>query len=101
MAKRAGLPWDTVLSGELIERYKPDLAVYRMAARLLGAEATEVAMVAAHPSDLDAARAAGLATAYVARPLEHGVAARGQTVPVARFDWQARDFADLATQLGC
>ncbi|HEV7578216.1 MAG TPA: haloacid dehalogenase type II [Caldimonas sp.] len=101
MARRAGLPWDTVLSAELIERYKPDRAVYRMAARLLGVAPGEVAMVAAHPSDLDAARQAGLPTAYVARPLEHGATVRHEAVAENTFDWQARDFADLATQLGC
>jgi 2-haloacid dehalogenase len=101
MAKRAGLPWDTVLSGELIEKYKPDLAVYRMAARLLGAAPEEVLMVAAHPSDLDAARAAGLRTAYVARPLEHGAGGRVEALGERRFDVHANDFADLATQLGC
>jgi 2-haloacid dehalogenase len=101
MAKRAALPWDAVLSAELCRSYKPDLEVYRMAARLLGAEPGEVAMVAAHPSDLDAARLAGLRTAYVARPLEHGDARRSEQVGAGRFDWQARDFVDLAAQFGC
>jgi 2-haloacid dehalogenase len=101
MARRAGLPWDTVLSAELARSYKPDLEVYRMAARLLGAEPHELAMVAAHPSDLDAARRAGLRTAYVDRPLEHGPGAPHEAVEENRFDWQARDFADLAAQLGC
>jgi 2-haloacid dehalogenase len=100
MAKRAGLPWDTVLSGELIEKYKPDPAVYRMAARLLGAAPDQVLMVAAHPSDLEAARAAGLRTAYVARPLEHGPGGRVEALAERRFDVHANDFADLATQLG-
>ena len=36
MARNAGLPWDAVLSGELIRKYKPDPEVYLMAARLLG-----------------------------------------------------------------
>ena len=65
MAKRAGLPWDAVLSAELFGRYKPDPEVYRGAARLLGCEVGEVAMVAAHPSDLAAAQRAGLMTAYI------------------------------------
>src|SRR5947208_10851031 len=52
MAKNAGLPWDTVLSGELIQKYKPDPEVYRMAARLLGAGTDETMLVAAHPDDL-------------------------------------------------
>jgi 2-haloacid dehalogenase len=36
MAKRAGLPWDCILSAELIRRYKPDPEVYRMACELVG-----------------------------------------------------------------
>jgi 2-haloacid dehalogenase len=100
LARHGGLPWDTVLSAELIEKYKPDLAVYRMAARLLGIADGELVLVAAHPSDLDAAREAGLMTAYVARPLEYGREHRGEAVVPGRFDWQARDFADLASQLG-
>ena len=56
MAKNAGLPWDTVLSGELIVKYKPDPEVYRMAARLLGAAYDETMLVAAHPPDLRANR---------------------------------------------
>jgi len=72
MAKRAGLPWDCVLSAELIGRYKPDLMVYRRAAELLGHAPGQVLMVAAHPSDLAAAQRAGLRTAYIARPDEHG-----------------------------
>src|SRR2546421_6235653 len=36
MAKHAGLPWDCLLSGELIGKYKPDLEVYRLAAVVLG-----------------------------------------------------------------
>ena len=36
MAKQAGLPWDCILSAELVQRYKPDPEVYLMAARFLG-----------------------------------------------------------------
>ena len=100
LARHSGLPWDTVLSAELIETYKPDLAVYRMAARLLGIADGELVLVAAHPSDLDAAREAGLMAAYVHRPLEYGRDHRAEDVAPGRFDWQARDFADLASQLG-
>jgi len=74
MAKHAGLPWDTVLSAELFHHYKPDPEVYLGAARLLGLAPRDVMMVAAHPSDLRAAAACGLRTAYVARPLERGPA---------------------------
>ena len=100
MAKRAGLPWDCVLSAEIFRKYKPDLEVYRSAAQLLGFEPAEVLMVAAHPRDLEAAQRAGLRAAYVPRPLEYGPHGHGESVGGRRFDLVATDFSDLATQLG-
>ena len=100
MAKNAGLPWDTVLSGELIEKYKPDPEVYRMAARLLGAAYDETMLVAAHPPDLLGAQRAGIRTAYVPRPLEHGPKPLVPPPAGAKFDYTASDFLDLARQLG-
>lgn len=100
MAKHAGLPWDCVLSGELIHKYKPDPDVYRMAARLLGVETGELMMVAAHPPDLRAASRAGLRTAYVSRPLEHGPSRATPPESGDTFDVLASDFIDLAAKLG-
>jgi 2-haloacid dehalogenase len=100
MARRAGLPWDCVLSAELFRKYKPDPAVYRGAAELLGVAPGELLMVAAHPSDLAAAKAAGLLTAYVDRPLERGAGGARESTQGQRFDWSASDFVDLAGQLG-
>ena len=100
MAKRARLPWDCVLSAELFRRYKPDPAVYLGAAELLGVAPAELLMVAAHPSDLAAAAAAGLKTAYVERPLEHGPGGHHAPPADQRFDHVAASFVDLAAQLG-
>ena len=100
MARHAGLVWDCVLSAELAGHYKPDAEVYLMAARLLGLEPREVLMVAAHPGDLRAARAVGLATAFVDRPLEHGPGRNRETGSSAEFDVIATDLLDLAAQLG-
>jgi len=104
MAKRAGLPWDCVLSAEIMQHYKPDPEVYQGAARLLGFSFDEVLLVAAHPSDLRGAARAGLRTALVNRPLEHGPNPTGAPPPDAlpddRFDGVATDFVDLARQLG-
>ena len=100
MAKQARLPWDCVLSAELFQHYKPDPEVYQGAARLLGVERQQVLMVAAHPGDLAAAARAGLRTAYVPRPLEHGPSGRMEPVGDLRFDRVATDFIDLADQLG-
>jgi 2-haloacid dehalogenase len=100
MAKNAGLPWDTILSAELSRHYKPDPEAYLKAAELLSLEPGQVMLVAAHPSDLRSAAAAGLRTAYVHRPLERGP--ERPTVPPARdeFDVFAEDFMDLARLLG-
>ncbi|CAA9554010.1 MAG: hypothetical protein AVDCRST_MAG88-965 [uncultured Thermomicrobiales bacterium] len=72
-----------------------------MAHELLGLRADETMMVAAHPDDLRAARAAGLRTAYVPRPLEHGPdAPPGEQGELSAFDLVAIDFVELAQQLG-
>jgi 2-haloacid dehalogenase len=100
MAKRSGLPWDCVISAELFHHYKPDREAYLGCADLLGVRPDELMLVAAHPSDLRAASAAGLKTAYVDRPLEHGPDAAPQIVGPDEFDFTATDFVDLADQLG-
>ena len=59
MAKRAGLPWDCVISAELFHHYKPDAEAYLGCADLLDVRPEQLMLVAAHPGDLRAARAAG------------------------------------------
>ncbi len=100
MAKHAGLPWDCILSADLVRAYKPDPVVYTSAAAFLGLTPDQVMMVAAHPGDLRAARAAGLRTAYVPRPLEWGPTHAPEPVPAGEFDVTAQDFLDLADKLG-
>ena len=100
MAKRAGLPWDCVISAELFGHYKPDPQAYLGCADLLGVQPEELMLVAAHPSDLRAARDAGLGTAFVARPLEYGPNQRPHRMDDGEFDFTATDFLDLADQLG-
>jgi 2-haloacid dehalogenase len=100
MAKRAGLPWDCVISAELFRQYKPDAEVYRGCAALLGVAPGDLMLVAAHPSDLRAARDADLRTAYVPRPLERGPGRRLPEIRDGEFDVVAEDFLDLADRLG-
>ena len=57
-------------------------------------------LVAAHPSDLRAARAQGLRIAYVIRPLEFGAGKALPEYAPGEFDLVANDFKDLARQLG-
>jgi 2-haloacid dehalogenase len=100
MAKRAGLPWDCILSAELMRHYKPDPESYLGAADLLGLEPSEVMMVAAHKGDLKAAGAVGLKTAFVPRPGESGPGRAVDTEPEDWIDITASDFEDLAANLG-
>jgi 2-haloacid dehalogenase len=100
MAKHAGLPWDCILGAELVRHYKPDREVYQSAADILDLRPDEVMMVAAHLGDLRAARAAGLRTAFVARPLEYGPDGKPDLKGDASVDVSAKDFSDLAGQLG-
>lgn len=99
MAKRAGLPWDLILSAELVRRYKPDPETYLSVPRLLDLRPEQVMMVAAHTDDLLAARECGLRTAYVPRPLEFGPG-EDAAPPAPSFDLVAGDFVELAERLG-
>lgn len=99
MAKHADLRWDCVLSAELSNHYKPDAEVYLKAAGLLGLSPGEVMMVAAHNSDLQGARAAGLRTAFVYRIREFGSNQETDLTPDPSCDLVAEDFIDLADQL--
>jgi 2-haloacid dehalogenase len=100
MAKFAGLPWDCILSTELVRHYKPDKETYLMPPEFFDLPPSDVMMVAAHAGDLDAAKALGLKTAYVHRPLENGTGRATAPPASGRFDFSAKDLRDLATQLG-
>ena len=100
MAKYAGLPWDCILGAELAQAYKPDPKTYLTGVELLGLEPQQVMMVAAHQSDLRAAAAVGLKTAFVPRPMEFGPGRAPDMTPDPSFDFVAEDFRDLASQLG-
>jgi 2-haloacid dehalogenase len=98
LAKRAGLPWDLILSAELLRLYKPDLETYLLAPYLLDLHPEQVMMVAAHTDDLRAAQENGLKTAYVPRPLEFGPGSVAEP-PDSSFDLVASDFIELDRKL--
>ena len=98
MARHAGLPWDCILSADLFQRYKPDSGLYLGAADLLGLQPEEVMVAAAHEGDLRAARANGLKTAYVARPLEFGPGRAKE--PQETWDVMAESIEELAEKMG-
>ena len=96
--RAARLPFDCVLSVELVRTYKPDPRVYRLVPELLAVRPEESMMVASHAYDLAAAAEQGMRTAFVRRPQEWGT---GKAEPLdISVDIVADDFLDLATQLG-
>lgn len=101
MAKRAGIPWDAILGAEAAQAYKPQPEAYTRTAEILGLAPGEVALVAAHNGDLAAARRAGLKTAFVLRPTEHGPDQTTDTRAEADWEALAGSFEELADQLGC
>ena len=98
LARRNGWHWDAILGAEHARDYKPKLEVYRAAADAFDCAPHEVLMVAAHSSDLEAAARAGLRTAFIARPDEHGPG-RGETAASVPVDFSAADLGALAAQL--
>lgn len=100
MARHNGFHWDAILGAEIARDYKPKLEVYRAGCAAFSLPPERCMMVAAHTDDLVAARQAGLMTAHIARPDEHGPG-KGETGPAAPVDFAARDLAHLADMLGC
>ena len=99
LAKYAALPWDCILGAEIARDYKPNAQVYLASCAALRLPPDQVMMVAAHNDDLFAARAAGLKTAFVPRPMEHGPDQTTDLAPAADWDVVADDFIALARAL--
>jgi 2-haloacid dehalogenase len=97
LARHGDLRFDCLISAEMARVYKPAPEVYLTAARLLGLPAEEVMLVAAHPFDLKGARRAGLRTAFIDRPLEHGPGSPAREDPGA--DQSVADLHELAARL--
>ena len=100
LARRNGFAWDAILGAELARDYKPKADVYISAATAFDCAPGEAMMVAAHSSDLAAAAAAGLRTAFVARPDERG-SGKGEGHASTQVDISAASLAELADRLGC
>jgi 2-haloacid dehalogenase len=100
IAKRAGLPWDTILGAEVVQAYKPTPEVYLRTADILAMRPDELCLVAAHNGDLAAARNCGLKTAFVSRLSEHGPKQRTDLKPEQDWDLTATDLMALAQSLG-
>jgi 2-haloacid dehalogenase len=60
--------FDQRLTVDGIQKFKPDLEVYRWALMQMEAKASEAMLVAAHGWDIAGAKSAGLQTVFIARP---------------------------------
>jgi 2-haloacid dehalogenase len=98
LARRNDLRWDAILGADHARAFKPMGEVYLAAADAFNLAPRECLMCAAHSSDLKAAAANGLRTAYIARPQEHpGFSESAAAIAV---DISAASVLDLADQLG-
>src|SRR5262249_22707365 len=100
MARFAGLPWDVIFSSDLFRHFKPDREVYLGAAELLDTAPQNVMLAAAHNYDLAAARGHGYKTAFVARAGEYGPRQSRDFKAESGWEFVAKDFEDLASQVG-
>jgi 2-haloacid dehalogenase len=99
LARFGGLPWDAILGAEATGIYKPLPGAYLGTAEILGIAPDQLCLVAAHHSDLAAARACGLQTAYVDRPLELGGAPKPDRKAAQDWDYTAGSLTELADVL--
>jgi 2-haloacid dehalogenase len=99
LARHADLTFDTIFGADISGHYKPDQATYLTACRLLNQPPGNVMLAAAHNDDLAAARALGLQTAFINRPLEYG-APDHRANPAADWDIVCASVIELAGRLG-
>ena len=99
MAKYGGLPWDTVLSAELAQHYKPDPEAYQSTSEFLGFPIEQIMMVAAHKNDLKSAKGQGMMTGYIPRPNEHGPNTTVDSNPEDYIDIIGENFVDFANKM--
>lgn len=97
---RHALPFDQVLTGELVRAYKPAPKVYELVTSLLGYKAEEVLYCATHFADLSGAKKQGYRTAWWPRPLENGPGHVIDTAPKPFVDLYVADINDLAAKMG-
>jgi 2-haloacid dehalogenase len=74
---------------------------YQGVAQVFDVSPAEVMLVAAHQDDLAHARAAGLQTAYIERPLEYGPSQQKDVSANPENTFHAKDLLHLAELLGC
>ncbi|GAB14812.1 putative epoxide hydrolase [Arthrobacter globiformis NBRC 12137] len=101
LGRFAALPWDVITGAEITKSYKPVLGTYLGSARAVGLEPAQVAMVAAHNQDMQAAQAAGLRSIFILRPHEHGPQQATDLTATGKYDIVAESLIEAADALGC
>jgi len=99
LAKYNRFSWDVILGSEIVRTYKPAPKAYTRACDALGLRPEECMMVAAHNSDLSAARAQGLQTAFIRRPTEHGPAQSIDLEPSDNWEFTVESITELSAAL--
>lgn len=100
IVKSGKLPFDCVLTAELVRSAKPDPKVYNLAVTSLGVAPESILMVACHKYDLKAAKDQGFRAAFIPRPQEFGPKGKVDLSPEPYFDLMANSVIDLAGMLG-
>ena len=95
LAKYNQFSWDVILGSEVVRTYKPAPESYTRACEALDLCPEECMMVAAHNSDLAAAKAQGLQTAFIRRPTEHGPTQMIDLEPTGDWEISANSILDL------
>lgn len=107
LAEYGKLPYKHVISAEEFKAYKPHPNVYRGAAKRLGLETSQCALIAAHLGDLKGSKECGYQTIYIERSQEEGwdQGAIEQAKEEGWVDmWVSMDgggFEEVARRLGC
>lgn len=100
IVKAGGLPFDCILTAELVKSSKPDPKVYALAVNSLNLAPHQILMVACHKYDLAAAKQLGFSVAFIPRPLEFGPNGKVDTSSESYFDLMASSLTELASMLG-
>jgi 2-haloacid dehalogenase len=100
MIKMSDLPFDCILTAELVKSAKPDPKVYELARSALNLRPDQILMVAAHKYDLAAAKKFGFQVAFIPRPLELGPHGKVDVAPEDYFDLMQPSLVGIAEALG-
>ncbi|KAG9011857.1 hypothetical protein FRB90_006975 [Tulasnella sp. 427] len=98
----SGMEFDAILNSDVIGAYKPNPKMYQTALKALAAGEGDVAMVAAHAYDLEAARKYGFKAIYIRRATED-IELDDAAIASKGFDLVINEggLVELARRLGC